>query len=69
MTDQEIKEFNDFVGTNPIRNKFLPIVHHLSKLTNQDLDIQEYSKDDETSSITFKIETNKFKIEGKVGYG
>ena len=70
MTETELKEFNDFVGSNPIRNNFLPIMHHICKLT-KDWDLNEYhigDKEEDTSSITFTIKNKTRQIDGRVCY-
>jgi hypothetical protein len=68
MTDTELKEFNDFVGANPIRNNFLPILHHICKLT-KDLDIHEFENiEGNTSHIEFTIKHNEETIDGRVCY-
>jgi hypothetical protein len=75
MTDAELKEFNEFVGANPIRNTFLPILWYILSVPHADLDINEYHKKDsldsehETSSITF-IFKNAYgeEISGRIHY-
>ena len=56
MTDKEINELNDFVGANPIRNKFLPLLQKITSLPNNNLMVEEYHTDPvtkETSSIQY----------------
>jgi len=68
MTDAELKEFNDFTGANPIRNKFLPIMEHICKLTKE-LKVDEFEdKEGNTSSIQFSIKNKGITIDGKVCY-
>lgn len=57
MNDIELKEVNDFLQENSIRNKFLPILLHIEKLKPVKFDIVEYNdKDGKTSSIQFEID-------------
>lgn len=41
MTTDKLKEYNDFVGKNIIRNNFLPILQKLTSLPNSNLDISD----------------------------
>lgn len=70
IQDTELKELNDFVQANPIRNNFLPIMEHISKLKPKDYEVVEYeNKDGNTSSIRFHIDAGyEYPIDGKVGY-
>jgi hypothetical protein len=62
MTSTEIDEFNKFLGENPLRNKFLPIVYHIKNLTPDAWSIAEYQNlNGETSSVVATIDTGKYK--------
>jgi hypothetical protein len=68
LTEAEIKEFNDFLGENKVRNQFLPVMHHICKMT-KDLDIKEYAdKDENTTCIRFQVRTGWGFIDGRVGW-
>lgn len=55
MTEEELKQFNDFVGKNIIRNNFLPILEKITSLPNSNLDISEFENPDtrETRRIQY----------------
>ena len=55
MTIDELKEYNDFVGKNIIRNNFLPILQKLTSLPNSNSDISEFENPDtrETRRIQY----------------
>jgi hypothetical protein len=57
MTETELKEYNDFVGQNIIRNNFLPILYKFSTLPNSNLKMEERANVDtkETTSIKFSF--------------
>jgi hypothetical protein len=71
MIDTELKEFNEFVQENLIRNKFLPIMEHLCKLTKE-FTVDEFAdkKTDETTCVQFHITIPQDEdvIDGRVGY-
>jgi len=70
ISDQELKEFNEFANANPIRNKFLPILEHICKLKPKDCSIEEFGdKNDKTVSIQYHIDAGyKDPIDGRVCY-
>jgi len=68
MNDTELKEFNDFVGANPIRNNFLPVMDHICKLT-KGLDVDEIGdKDGNTTAVQFHLKLKDYDIDGRVCY-
>ena len=58
----EVEEFNEFLGASPLRNMFLPIVHHISLLKPEQWTIDEYEdKSGKTSSVQANISHGEYK--------
>ena len=62
----EVDEFNEFLGASPLRNKFLPIVHHISLLKPEQWKIDEYERDGKTSSVQATISHGTYKGEDDI---
>ncbi len=67
MNDIELKEVNNFLQENPIRNKFLPVLEHISKLKPIKYDIGEYVNKLGNPVVEFTIHSEKERvIDGRV---
>jgi hypothetical protein len=67
ITEEEVKEFNEFLVGNAVREKFLPILHHIVKLQPKDFKMGEYADKEGRSVIKFYIKTHSdVDIEGRV---
>jgi hypothetical protein len=67
MNIDEIDEFNKFLGESPLRNGFLPIVHHISLLKPEQWEITEYEDvNGRTSSVAATISTGDYKDEDRI---
>lgn len=74
MTEDEIKEFNEFISASPIRSEFIHILNHVKNLSRGRLmyKVEEFeSEDKKPSCIKIYISTEKYqgydKIIGRVG--
>lgn len=67
MTREELKEFNDFLQESPVRNQFLPVLHHITTLKAKDLDVSEYKNKQDKPVVTFQFNSDAGRlIEGRV---
>lgn len=69
MTDQELKDINEFMQENPVRNKYLPIFYHICQLKPKGFSTEEWIDKDDRPAIRFFIEAENDRfIEGRVSY-
>jgi hypothetical protein len=66
-TETEIKEFNGFLQESPVRNKFLPVMSHITKLKPKWFIVDEYVDKEGRTVVRFHIDTDcDYVIDGRV---
>jgi len=67
LTKEEIEEFNKFLDESPLRNGFMPILHHIQLLKPNQFNIEEYKDlNNKTSSIIGFVSTDQYKDEERI---